>query len=406
MDNNYLRQLLTEYFNNTINGENCEKLLRYLDETDSSSITAIIDELLKTGQPTVQVEFKQKEQVYDWLIQNIKLRQGQDETAVSIEEPSSTKKINHWIALVAMLLLASSISFLIYRYAGKPSIEQGLVVEGELIDDIVLPDGNRAVLTLADGRTIVLDDSSEGILAEEVGVEIRRAEDGSVLYDVLPTTLNESETRYNTFSTPKGHSYQLVLPDGSKVWLNTGSSLRFPITFMGNERVVSLSGEAYFEVAENPSSPFKVEAGECIIRVLGTHFNVSAYADEQQVTTTLLEGSVKISKGQKEVDLKPGKQAVVDGRSGEIRQNTANINVVMAWKNGYFRFENESIERILTKISRWYDIEEVVYEGTFTDFKFGGTFHRSKRVTMLFGHLEKLAPIKFEIQGRRVVVMR
>src|SRR5690606_1770231 len=170
-------------------------------------------------------------------------------------------------------------------------------------NDITLPEYNEATLTLADGRTILLNDSSAGILAQELGVEIRKAGDGSIFYEATQADVAEGKPSYNTFSTPKGSSYRILLPDGTKVWLNTASTIRYPVVFTGSERNVSLSGEAYFEVAPDVSRPFKVEANGSVIKVLGTYFNVSAYADEPRTTTTLVEGAVNVSRNGNTVTL-------------------------------------------------------------------------------------------------------
>src|SRR5690606_23273169 len=187
--------------------------------------------------------------------------------------------------------------------------------------------------------------------------------------------------------------------------LNTASSIRYPVVFTGNERSVSLIGEAYFEVAHDPERPFKVVAKGSVIQVLGTRFNVSAFEDDPQMITTLLEGAVNVSKNKQHVVLKPGEQAIVDESVEEIHHSQVDVRAVMAWRNGYFRFDNEPIEGIIKKISRWYDIETVAYQGEFHD-RFTGTFQRAKGVSVLFDHLEKIAPIRFEIKERGVVVMK
>ncbi len=309
------------------------------------------------------------------------------------------------MGIAALLIVSSIIIFYATKYiVNDPNNKHQLSAK---TNDILLPDDNATVLTLADGRTIMLNDTEEGILAREGGVNIKKIEDGSIYYEApTSTSITGSEMKFNTMTTPKGHSYQLLLPDGTRVWLNTSSSIRFPIAFNGKERKVILKGEAYFEVAHQDSKPFVVEANGSTVQVLGTHFNISAYEDEAQVTTTLIEGAVKVANSHREVSLKPGQQAVVDNNHKEIIQSRANVKAVLAWKNGYFRFENEGIKSIMSKISRWYDIDEVKYEGSFDDLRFGGTFHRAKEVSKLFSHLEKLAPLHFKIEERRVIIMK
>lgn len=399
MDNNRLQYLLKQYFDNTISREDCDELLRYLDEGESSAISAAIDQAMVADKPSITFYSAQQKKIYDQLISSIHQQQVEQ---FEVVKPHGFNWRN-WIKIAALLVASVSVGILLFNYPdqNRPAHATGQKENS----DILLPNYNQAILTLADGRTIVLSDSLGGVLAQETGVKITKMEDGSILYEADSEAAAGGETKYNTFSTPKGHTYQLLLPDGTKVWLNTASSIRYPVAFTKHERTVSLTGEAYFEVARDASKPFKVMAGGSTVQVLGTQFNVSAYEDEHAVTTTLLEGAVNVSRNGNAVTLKPGQQAVVDGQTGEISQLQADIRLAVAWKNGYFRFDNESIDHIISKISRWYDIQEVTYQGKIED-RFTGTFKRSKGVSQLFGHLEKLAPVRFEIEERRVKVMR
>lgn len=400
MDNTRLQQLLTQYFENAITKVDCEELLAYLDEGDPSAISGAIDQVLqKSTLKAMRFDPGKKTGVYNRLVAEIHQRQ----TTASQQVPPRKLSIAPWMKVAALLVAATSIGILLYNTRNADSPAQTIVSETK--NDITLPEYNEATLTLADGSTIVLNDSSGGILAQELGVVISKADDGSIFYEAKQANAVEGTTNYNTFSTPKGSSYRILLPDGTKVWLNTASSIRYPLVFPGNERNVLLRGEAYFEVAPDASKPFKVTANGSVIQVLGTHFNVSAYADEQQTTTTLVEGAVNVSKNGNTVTLKPNQQAVVDELTGAIQQSAANVRSAIAWKDGYFRFDDDSIEELIDKVSRWYDIEAVEYQGEFSE-RFSGTFQRSKNVSQLFNNLEKLAPIQFEIKERRVVIMK
>ena len=400
MDNGRLQQLLTQYFENTITRTDCEELLAYLDEGDPVILSAAIDQALQMNSSgAVPFGLDKKADVYNRLYAEIHERQ----TTTNQQLPSRTFNIVHWIKIAALLVAATTIGILLYNTEQVNFDTQTLVSEAD--NDITLPAYNEATLTLADGRTIVMNDSSAGVLAQESGVVIRKGDDGSIFYETKQANIADGASRYNTFSTPKGSSYRILLPDGTKVWLNTASSIRYPVAFTGNERNVSLSGEAYFEVAKDASKPFKVAANGSIIQVLGTHFNVSAYADEEQTTTTLVEGAVNVSKNENTVTLRPSEQAVVDALTGAIRQSTVDVRSAVAWKDGYFRFDDDPIEEIVYKVSRWYDIEAVEYQGEFNE-RFSGTFQRSKNVSQLFSNLEKLAPIRFEIKEGRVVIMK
>nr|WP_305121106.1 FecR domain-containing protein [Pedobacter xinjiangensis] len=206
----------------------------------------------------------------------------------------------------------------------------------------------------------------------------------------------------NTIETPKGGEYQVILPDGTKVWLNSASVLTFPARFTLKNRSVKLIGEAYFEVAKDKQRPFQVNLGRTTVEVLGTHFNIAAYHDDPEIKTTLLEGSVKISGFSKKVVLQPGEQASV--ANDDISVSHPKLTEVMAWKNGYFSFNNEDIKSIMKKVSRWYDVD-VEFVGNISSQQFGGTFNRSKTVEELLAHLEVLGTIKFKMKGRRIIVM-
>ena len=272
----------------------------------------------------------------------------------------------------------------------------------------VLPGSNKALLTLDDGSTITLDSAKSGNLTRQGNSRVLKSEDGQLKYVPL-TGDNAIGMSYNILSTPKGGQYRLVLPDGSQVWLNAASSIRYPTAFIGNERKVEVSGEAYFEVAKNASMPFRVlvdhqlkAAHPMEIEVLGTHFNVNAYADETAIRTTLLEGSVKVVKGSASRLLSPGQQAQLQ-ENGEMKWTAdADIENVIAWKNGMLEFKDENLQAVMRQIARWYDIE-VVYEGKIPTDGFTG---RVSRNTSLSGVLKilKLSDIKFTIENKKIIV--
>lgn len=267
----------------------------------------------------------------------------------------------------------------------------------------VLPGDNRAVLTLDDGSQINLDDAQNGVLASEDNTDIRKTGSGQLEYSAGDKLIQT--VKYNTLSTPMGGQYQLSLPDGSKVWLNSGSSIRFPTAFIGKERVIELKGEAYFDIKENRKIPFIVRTNNSMdIKVLGTQFNVMAYDDEKSINTTLLEGSVQILKESGTAFLEPGQAAILNKGTGKIKVAEADIDEAVAWKNGYFIFSNENIESIMRKVSRWYNIE-VDYQGNLSNKDFVGTISRDKNISELLKMLELTGAIHFKVDGRRVTVM-
>jgi len=348
---------------------------------------------------------EEETRLHSWLNHYAKHEaHGLDELEANYRSTVVTSRRLPWLKWSSFAAAAIVIIVAVWYFNDSSSNKPNPEIAQQQANDIALPDHNSALLTLADGREITLNEKSKGLLAQESGVKITQATDGSLTYEVVEAKKSDKLV-YNNFKTPKGSTYQILLPDGTKVWLNAASTLRYPVTFTGDERRVSLSGEAYFEVARNAKQPFYVDARGSTIRVLGTHFNVYAYENEQQLKTTLVEGAVNVSKDGQTASLKPDQQATIDLSTGKIVRTETDVWSALAWKNGYFKFERASLEDIFVAISRWYDIEEIEYKGEF-DNRFTGTFQRSKNVSELFRYLEKLAPIHFEIKERRVVVMK
>jgi len=310
-------------------------------------------------------------------------------------------RIRTWYAAAAVLLLILS-SGLYFSNLKKqtPLIAK---TESPRFKNDILPGDNRAILTLDDGSQINLDDAQNGVLASENNTDIRKTGSGQLEYSA-GNKLIES-VKYNTLSTPMGGQYQLSLPDGSRVWLNSGSSIRFPTAFIGKERIIELKGEAFFDIRENKKMPFIVRTNNSMdIRVLGTQFNVMAYDDEKSINTTLLEGSVQILKESGTAFLEPGQAAILNKGTGKIKVASADIEEAVAWKNGYFIFSNENIESIMRKVSRWYNVE-VNYQGNLSNKDFVGTISRDKNISEILKMLELTGAIHFKVDGRRVTVM-
>ncbi len=268
---------------------------------------------------------------------------------------------------------------------------------------------NKAILTLGDGTKIILDDAQNGILANQGGNSILKTAEGELIYSFSNESSNQSAERkadniiFNTIETPKGGKFQVILPDGSKVWLNAASSLRFPTAFSGSKRHVELKGEAYFEVAHDVSKIFEVNTRNQVVQVLGTHFNINAYSDEPTVNTTLLEGSVRVSDLRTHISqlLKPGEQSKLSERIEVI--NVKNTSEAVAWKEGYFQFDEADIQTVMRQIERWYDVS-VIYEGKVPNYRFGGEIERSLSLLQVLKVLEK-TKVHFRLEGREVIVM-
>ena len=279
------------------------------------------------------------------------------------------------------------------------------------------PAKQGAILTLADGTQIVLDSAANGQLAHQGNVVVTK-QDGKLVYAANSPATDHPSLSFNTMVTPRGRQFQLVLPDGSKVWLNAASSIHYPTAFTGRERAVEITGEAYFEITKNGQMPFKVKfstpggnAGE--VEVLGTHFNINAYADEPAIKTTLLEGSVKISSGQpgilhpKLAILHPGQQAVLStgsGKSSQILVQPVDTDEVMAWKNGYFQFNATPFPSIMRQVARWYDVD-IIYDGTIPEKKFTADFSRQTKLSEFLKVLE-VSGIRFSTDANTLHVTR
>ena len=263
------------------------------------------------------------------------------------------------------------------------------------------PGTNKAMLTLGNGSTIILD-SISGTLGKDGGIDIVKKGDGQVEYQDDNIQHNQSAV-YNTISTPRGGQYEVALADGTNVWLNASSSIRFPVQFNDSIREVEMTGEVYFEVAHNPSKPFRVKVKDNYINVLGTHFNVMAYDDEPSINTTLLQGSVKVESQNSSRLISPGQEAIAD-RSGSIKIiKDADVEEAIAWKNGYFQFNRSDIKSIMHQVERWYDAD-VRYAGD-VKLHFTGQVSRSVNVSELLRKLELTNEVHFKIEGKRITVL-
>lgn len=264
----------------------------------------------------------------------------------------------------------------------------------------ILPGSSKAVLTLGDGEIIALDKTKNGQLARQGNVTII-SKDGRLTYQGAE---NAGKMVYNTITTPKGGQYQLILPDGSRVWLNAASSIKYPTSFTGAQRKVELTGEAYFEIAQNKQHPFIVQTRETTVSVLGTDFDMMAYQDEDAQRTTLLKGSVLVSQGAQSKLLTPGQQAIVKPERSITVDPHVDIEKAVAWKTGFFVFNNTDIKILMREISRWYDIE-VVYETTDFSGEYGGRISRNNTLLQTKELLEGNGIHHYRIEGRKLFVL-
>jgi transmembrane sensor len=398
-----LKRLLHQYFNNAISDADCIELLDHLNSSDSGELNELIDTELSAMEEGPEFKGQQSRDVLNRIKSDPRFSK-----IPTVHEDAQTPIVKfyqkRWLQIAAAVLIFYTAGIIVFN---NKNISTPNKITKNTKPAIIVPGGNKAILTMAGGKTIVLDSAANGLIAKTGAGKVIKTRSGQIVYKAISSgksNIAAAEVGYNTLSTPKGGEYQVVLPDGTKVWLDAASSITYPTAFTGNERRVKLTGQAYFEVAKNKEKPFYVGINNVQVRVLGTHFNISAYNDDNEITTTLLEGSVQVTKNNTLSLLKPGQQAVVSNNSDKIAVSEANIDDAMAWKNGYFIFNDDNITGIMKKVCRWYNVD-VEYRGNYDDQQFGGTFYRSKSIIELLDHLQKIGKLHFTISGRRITVM-
>jgi transmembrane sensor len=318
-----------------------------------------------------------------------------------------------WMAAAAVVLVIATGAFYLYNNkSAAPALAKDNALPAGFKNDIMPANDDKVTITLADGTVVPLDDAKDGVVSQQAGTTVNKKAD-QVVYENGKSVIGDHLISYNTISVPRGKKQRLTLPDGSEVWLNAASSLKFPVAFSGKDRAVELTGEAYFEVAKNKNKPFRIQANGSSIEVLGTHFNIKAYQDEDGVKTTLLEGSVKVQSALPlrpaqddklgSIVLKPGQQARVINGAIKVLDNE-DLDEVMAWKNGQFSFNDAGIETIMRDVERWYDAE-VVYEGNVTYHFRADGISRTLPVSKLLEVFEMTNRVHFKIEGKKITVM-
>lgn len=388
-----LERLLTK---STWTSEEQAWMLEYLQETDQYALRQLMQDkfeqdLEQPGNLSPAISERLLTQIH-----------GQ----IQASPQSNTAIFFHWkkwIAAAAILITLASVAY--YYYTPK-QIAPIPVAKLTLKQDIAPPSSNTAIITLGNGQQIILDSAGKGLLATEGNVQLTKTADGSIVYQ-------GSSDKYlvNTLNNPRGSKpVSLVLSDGSKVWLNSESSLRYPVAFGATERQVEITGEAYFEVAKK-AQPFKVAvAGKGMVEVLGTHFNINSYQDEVYTKVTLLEGSVKLylqPNGNGAIAIKPGQQAIYlsdqQKQSSIEVKNGIDLSAVVAWKNGFFNFDQADLKSVLRQLSRWYNVD-VVYQGNIPKRVFGGEMQRDLNLSEVLKILEK-NNVHFKIETDKLIVM-
>ena len=376
-------------------------LLNFLENSDDSDLKEIMQEFFSENiKNSNSIDLVISGKLLNSIHQKINFNQKQ----------KKTKLVRMWTLRIAAAcfvgFLALSTFLWLKNNSKQPEVKT--VVNNKKYKN-VQPGGNKALLTLADGSTIILDNAQNGVLSTQGNIKVIKLNDGQLAYN-RSGAKSSGEILYNTISTPNGGQYRLTLADGSQVWLNAASSIRFPASFSGRERRVEITGEAYFEVAKNPTKSFKVfisspsgKPDGAEIQVLGTHFNVMAYKDEPTLETTLLEGSVKFIKVNNSAMLKPGQQLQLTEKGQLKVVSGVDITKVIAWKNGFFDFEGLNFETIARQLSRWYNVE-VIYNRKIDDL-FYAEIPRNTKLSVVLKALELTGKIHFEIEGAKIIVL-
>lgn len=396
-----MSQNIPEFFeklkNNQQTPEEHRAFAEWLRNASPAEIDNVVKEFAEHFERLADKPFAGDERLFSLIERRIdQATLSENKNEVSLRAPQAI----WWLKRISVAACLAAAVWIFYPQQQIPhAVNQQLSTESK---NPILPGGDKAVLVLQNGRNIVLDARPDGTIAVEDGVKVDKSADGELQYTGLGSRDNSfNGLSYNLLKTPRGGQYRLVLADGTKVWLNAQSSIRFPAKFPPHNRVVELKGEAYFEVSKDKTRPFRVNINHTSIEVLGTHFNVMGYNDEAGVKTSLLEGSVRVSSGSQSKLIRPGEQALSDH---SVIVSAASVNDAVEWKNGNFNFAHEKIESIMRKIARWYDIS-VEYQGKIADVSFVGTIPRSQSIHTVLGYLELTGVVHFKIQGRRITVM-
>ncbi|WP_295718053.1 FecR family protein [Mucilaginibacter sp.] len=393
-----LTYLFNSYYHQTATQEEQDELMEIIHSSANDvEVTALIHE----AWDNLEIDGPLFDRTKSIDILNSILQGKSDHDNIHPIRPPNKKQL--WLKLgvaAAMMVFVGFGAYVLLRQ-DKNVIAKKNIAKAKHAHD-VLPGGNKAILTLANGKTITLDSAKNGLLVNEGSARIHKTRDGQLVYETDKNGDN-SAAPMNTVSTPRGGQYQLVLDDGSKVWLNSASSLSFPAVFKGKTREVEITGEAYFEVAKNAKMPFRVKVNNTVVEVLGTHFNIMAYNDEAVMKTTLLEGSVKISNSQNFSMLKPGQQAQLN-QNGLIKViDNPDADDAVAWKDGIFQFRDAGIETIMRQAARWYDVQ-VSFAGKMPVKEFTGRISRNVKASELMGMLKYMG-INYKIEDKHITVL-
>lgn len=387
---NRLRALLQAYMDNNISEFEFDELIQLIQATEDEVLASAIPERWnESGQDTSAI--LNSDRIYYQILADPRVASGTFPT-----KKGRIQSLRPFIAGAAALICMGIFLYVQQTSTSKKTTPHNIAVNSS---KPIIPGSKKAILTLTGGEQIVLDTVSEKTLSLHLGTTVKK-ERGKLLYINDSSFIHgEGQPQQNTISTPRGSEFELMLPDGTHVWLNAGTSLTYPTRFGKDQRKVQLLGEAYFDVAKGKNQPFVVEAKGTQIKVLGTQFNVSAYQEEVSIKTTLVTGSLLV----KSEKLNPGQQAITFPRSESIKIHTVDIAEATAWRRGYFFFADEELTTVMNTLARWYNIE-VTYSGNLQGKTFGGTISRYEDFHRLLKAIELTGSVHFQVKERRVMV--
>ncbi len=392
-----LSELFKRYLENNCTAEEVAILLHYFGEqANSDRLGALIQEELNSPQnENVGTTSELLESTWKKIHKSLPSYQLSETIPLQWY-------MRKWVRVAAVVIVLLSLGGIFLQNIPEKSAGGQLVTNSSDHYKTILPGSEKAILILSDGSQLVLDDSANGVLATQGASQIIKNNDGEISY---ANSINAAgKTIFNTMQTPRGGQYRLVLPDGTKVWLNAASSIRYPVVFDQKLRRVEVMGEVYFEVAHDNNHPFIVHAGKTSIQVLGTSFNINSYTDEPAQITTLVEGSVRIEKNSQFSLLRPGQQARISQNNSIAVQDAPDLEEVTAWKNGLFLFNGKDVRTIMRQISRWYDVE-VAYQGEFNKETFSGLVSKASSIDKVLKILEA-GGVHFKLDGKKLIVMQ
>ncbi|MET0465008.1 MAG: FecR domain-containing protein [Chitinophagaceae bacterium] len=395
MEEQRLQELIDRYISDRCSPEEIQLLASLISAGNEELLSKIMDRQLELNKASVEDFPGVTEKITAAVTGRLGFKSGSETPVVAITQ---TRRWKRWVVAAALF---AAVSTGIYFLQLEPGVTGQQVAEQAPASTIIEAGKDGAILTLADGRTMILDSLGNGVLTTQSGSAVV-LENGQLSYNKNDHAV--TEMAFNTITTPKGRQFRLQLEDGTRVWLNAASSLKYPAAFTGSDRRVEITGEAYFEVAKDQRRPFHVKlTDDTEIEVLGTQFNVNSYSNEASINTTLLEGSVQINNRNGKTVITPGQQAQVFAGADAVKVlNAVNTGRITAWKDGVFNFENASLFEVMRQLERWYDIE-VEYDKGVQNYEFFGKMGRDLSLQDVLRGLE-MNEVNFKVEGRKIVV--